>query len=79
MSLRSDPTARLAENVAQTSARAEINLRWTCANSLLRLRSEIQKLITSQSARLTDSSKTTGYLRNQYEQLLQALTVRSTR
>ena len=42
---------------------------------LLRLRNEVQKLVTGQAARLSEPSKSKAYLKNQYEQLLQSLMV----
>jgi len=47
-------------------------------NSLLRLRNELLKLITTQSKRLNDAARVSGYLKNQYEQVVQALTSAST-
>lgn len=55
------------------SVTSQLRLR-SCAR-LLRLRSEVQRLITTQAGRISDPAKSSAYLKNQYEQILSVFTV----
>lgn len=48
----------------------------TALFSLFRLRTELQKLLANQAGRQSEQSKSSGFLRMQYSQILASLTVR---